>query len=354
MEKITYGRALSDEATVCAPAAPFALPGVDETGNLIHWPVDLDLLAGGVLLLGDAGTDKSNVMALLARQIRRALGPDEIMIAFDACGDLAEWSRAGDCVVARDGWNIPEETGGDERTARRLAEALTDGCLPEEFGVDESAMLLNDATTGGASAVKLLARLLTECADTPALCEAIEMMTGSSAAARKLSDLSAEVFAGHFDGSNAVSMRRFVREGGGRALFVRSGFGNGQDEAACAMLSAAVHYAAQENRRVYVLLDDFDRLSKLTGRAMDALLHAKNIVPIICAQTLADPAAMMRVFGTKIVFRTSDRAVREAFAGACAVDCAEMVDFESGQAAVRCAHFAPFKFRFKKNPGKRS
>lgn len=360
MNKIKYGRALSDAVTVAAPDAPFALPGVDEEGNLIHWPVDFDLLSGGVLLLGDAGTGKSNAMNLLARQIRRALGPDEIMIAFDAFGDLEKWSRPGDCVIDRDGWNIPEEAGGDRKIAQRLAEALTSECLPsytwvfeQEFGDSETGLLLDAALTDNRTVVELLAQLLIECADTPALCRAIEKSAGSSGAARKLSDLSAEAFAGHLDGSEGISMRRFVREGG-RALFVRSGFGNGQEEAACAMLSAAVHYAAQENRRAYVLLDDFVNLTKLTDRARRALLHAKNIVPIVCAQWMPDSAAMMRLFGTKILFRTSEASAREAFSDSCAVDCAEIVDFECGQAAVRCAHFAPFKFRFKKNPDRRS
>lgn len=352
MDKITCGRKLSSEVTVAAPDAPFAVPGTDECGNLIHWPVTLDLLAGGVLLLGDAGTGKSNAMGLLARQIRRALGPDEIMIAFDAGGDLEKWSRPGDHVISRDGWDIPEETGGDRRAARRLARALMKGCLPR--GGSESAQLYDDVMNAESGVSDLLADLLPRCVSTPGLCDAIGMSGEISTAAEYMSDWAEAVLVGRFDGPDGISMRRFVREGGGRALFARSGFGEMLENAVCAMLSAAICCAAEEGRRAYVLLDDFDRLSKLTDPAVDALLHAKNIAPIVCAQTTFRPAAMMRTFGTKIVFRTSDRAVREAFADACDVDCAEILDLECGQAAVRCAHFAPFKFRFRKNPGKRS
>lgn len=358
MEKITYGRGLSNRVTVSVPAAPFALPGVDEAGNTIHWPMDFDLLSGGVLLLGDSGTGKSNVMGLLARQIRRGMGPDDIMIAFDIFGKLAEWSYRSDWVVERDGWNIPQETGGDERIARRLAEALTDGCLPsyswicsQEFGGSDSALLMDAAMSDDMASAQLLARLLTECAGTPALCSAIERISEESGAAKKLSDLSAEVFAGHFSGPRPASVRSFFAEGG-RAMFVQSGFADGRAEAACAIMSTAVQYAVQEKRRVFFLLDDFEYLSEMGSQTMNALRYAKNIVPIISTQILPGPNSILRSFGTKIVFRTSDRTDREAFADACAVDCGEIVDFERGCAAVRCAHFAPFRFMFKKNPGK--
>lgn len=340
MNRITADRMLANEVTVAAPDAGFALPGVDENGNLIHWPVDDGLLGGGILLLGDAGTGKSNAMGLLARQIRRALGPDEVMIAFDASGELANWSRPGDCVIGRDGWNLPQEAGEDMRTARKLARALI-GDGPDPFFDEED------------DAVELLARLLIQCGDTPELCAAIEAMAGEGKAARYLADWCEDHLAGRFDGPDAVSMRRFVREGG-RALFVNAPAGEDMEIAACAMLSAAICQAAKESRRVYVLLDDFDRLYHLSGPAMDALVNAKNIAPVVSARTATDPEVMMGEFGTKVLFRTSDRFVREAFGDSCLVNGDSVVDMERGQAAVRCAHFAPFVFRFKKNPGRRS
>lgn len=350
MMEITMGRMLSEEVTVVAPGAGFAMPGVDAKGDLIHWPVDQDQLAGGMLVLGDQGSGKSNVMGLLMRQIRRALGPDDVMIVFDAYGELEKWSRPGDHVIARDGWNIVEEADGNERMAWRIAAKL----IKDEDAADLLSRLLSD---GG-------------CADTPSLMRAIEALDGENAAAHRLAEAAQEIIAGHFDGSAGVSMRRFVREGGGRALFIKAEPGDGLEKAVNVMISAAAYYAVKSDRRVYFVLDDFDRLGALTLRAEDAFYCGRNITRIVSAEYLKDMKFMLRRFGTRVLMHTSDRGVREEISNAegacrcrlsngdwdirCTVEEWEAASLKRGEAIVCCNPFTPFRFRFKKNPDKRS
>ncbi len=316
MIQILQGRQLAWNMPVDAPTAEFALPGLDAQGELTHWPVDIAQLAGGMLLLGDRGTGKSNVMHLLARQLRRALPPEDLLVAFDRRGDLSAYARPGDWVPARDGWNLAADA--DPARLRSLIEILTQD-------PDDRAQLAALANNPAAL----------HCA--------------------------AKEYAGLPLKDDGDSLRDFAAQGG-RALFLR------ETPAAAWMLETLLDQVG--DRRVYLLLDDFECLPRVRN-----LTAPRNVCLTAALQGFADlddtwdAVSLRRLpgwFATIAAFRAGDPAVRSLISRRCgenraqlpdgqviltnAVEPWDVLDLPRGQAIVSSPSCPPFAFRFKNYP----
>lgn len=337
-----------------------AIAGVDGVGASIGF--DDSMLSKHVLFIGSIGTGKTVGMSALVESLREAAGPDDVFIFFDSKGDYIErFFREGDASLAVDRddvypgsktWNLFAELA--DREPHELVEAVNEICQGLMGDIDSGANKIWTAMAGD-----LLTALITAYArmgkaftnrDILAMANKMDVATMRSRIA-KHPDLKGvqqyiakdssnttvsvliffqqairRLFRGRFGGGGDFSVRRFVREKGGRALFLEYDVASGHNVAPVfrTLLELALTEALGRTRaagRVFVVLDEFSLLPPIPhldaalnfGRSLGLRIVAgtQNVGQIATVYGPGATESILSGFGTVFSFRLYDQLSRD-------------------------------------------
>ena len=342
-----------------------ALPGT-AAGGPAAISFDGELLARNVLFLGAAGTGKSTTMIALLRQLRRQLGPEDVLCVFDTKGEFVQrLARPGDLILGKGaypancGWSlfrdatagitcrkdletrlhmiakrlVPDKPNDSNRffvlAAREALEGLLDTLLrhPE--------MLPGGKLTNGGLLAFLRQGNLDMLLDA-ARSEGLERLIGRKGRRDKtqnsvLLELQTNVRENliGFSGEGDFSMLGFEQARGGRVLFLQYDLAAGGAADTCCGLLTDLYLTgfmsgSHRRGRLYLALDE---VSLLGREAPENLIRAMNFgrgigmgAVFLGAQSLAQLEelygkgqldALLAGCQTRICFRTEDEASRD-------------------------------------------
>lgn len=364
MEEVVSGDVLTEAAGYIGPSpAEFGVRGVNGTAAAFN-----DAMLGRhVLYLGGIGTGKTVGMSALIASLRQWMTAEDTMVVFDTKGDYYEaFYKAGDAVIAatsaseykgQESWNLFEEfrklppgravedeifemsnglfagmimKAGDNayfaNAARDVFVALVTAMYREsdQRSNEDIRMLV-----GGMSLPEMQALLdRPENADLRGARHYIAKEGSNSAMATLafMQQVIQESFRSSFGRPGEFSIRHFLREKGGRALFLEYDVASGGMIAPVfkTMLDVAMKEAMSRQRaagRVFFILDEFALLPELThlsnglnfGRSLGLrfIVGTQNIKQVqeMYGETMA--GSVLSAFGTVFAFRLYDGSSRE-------------------------------------------
>lgn len=353
------GRTATAAVGYLGAAAPVA--GVNGVEAAIGF--DDITLGKHILFLGGIGSGKTVGMSALVASLRQQANVEDVFIFFDTKGDyLSAFHRPGDVTLtpqlvspfpATVTWNIFNELR--DVAAAELADQVTEIC--SSLIADESAGATNRIWT--AMARDLLAALIVAYsrsgrpysnADVRAMADqlTVDQMRAIIGPHRDLrgtlqyiaKDTSnttisvliflqqavREVFSASFRRRGDFSVRQFIREKGGRALFLEYDVAMGTTVAPVfrTLLDIALKESLGRNRpsgRVFVILDEFSLLPPLThidaglnfGRSLGLrfVVGTQNIGQVSQAYGDGLASSILSGFGTVFSFRLFDQTSRD-------------------------------------------
>lgn len=318
-----------------------------------------------VLFLGGIGTGKTVGMTALLRSVRHALGADDVLVFFDTKGDyLGAFGREGDAVIAAndDGdprqrfWNVFEEfravpagrdvedevlevsnglfsnllqNAGDNiyfaNAARDLFVALLTAMLRESGSRTNRDVRVGIAGMSVGEMHELLDREGNEDLRGAKHYIAKEGSPSTMAAVAFMQQVIQESFRSSFGREGDFSIRQFLREKQGRALFLEYDIASGSMLAPIykTLLDIAMKEAMSRQRsagRVIFVLDEFALLPELThltnglnfGRSLGLrfIVGTQNTRQVEAMYGTEMAASVLSAFGTVFAFRLFDGASR--------------------------------------------
>lgn len=320
---------------------------------------DDGLLSKHVLFLGSIGSGKTNGMKQLFSSLRDNAQSDDVFVVFDTKGDFLEgFLRPGDCVLSNDrepttggvNWNLFEDLQGvgPERVDEGFEIAST--IFGEELArAGENFFFAAAARDVFAAVLEVMARegdhktnkelrqqLEASQAELwelvhahPDLAGARHYLAGEGNSAKAvlafLQQAVRACFSGAFREPGDFSVRRFVRNKGGHALFIE------YDIAAGALLlpiyrvliDLAIKEAlgrARAGGNVFFLMDEFALLPQLNhlsdginfGRSLGLkfIAGSQNVSQVYRSYGLEVGTSILSGFGTVFAFRLMDAASR--------------------------------------------
>ncbi|WP_438354756.1 type IV secretory system conjugative DNA transfer family protein [Microbacterium sp. CJ88] len=320
-----------------------------------------------VLYLGGIGTGKTVGMTALIRSVRHGLGPDDVLVFFDTKGDyLDAFGRDGDAVIAATTagadprqryWNVFEEfravppgrdvedevlevsnglfsnllaNAGDNvyfaSAARDLFVALLTGMLRESETRTNRDIRLGIAGMSVSQMHDLLDRAGNEDIQGAKHYVAKEGSASAMACVAFMQQVIQESFRSSFGQEGDFSIRRFLRQKGGHALFLEYDIASGSMLAPIykTMLDIAMKEAMSRQRaagRVVFVLDEFALLPELThltnglnfGRSLGLrfIVGTQNTRQVEAMYGPEIAASVLSAFGTVFAFRLFDGASRQ-------------------------------------------
>lgn len=321
-------------------------------------------LSRHVLFLGGIGTGKSNAMYLLLDQLRKRASRDDVFVIFDTKGDFQDkFYRGGDAVVSSTPdqgsggvrWNLFRDlpTGTPGERAEQIHEVATTVFSDELDRAGDNAFFVMAARDVFAAVVEAMCRDGTAYsnADLKANLEKsidglMELLqyedsldptgvarylqgdkTPDSIVAFLQQTLS-QSFSGVFGQSGDFSVRNFVRQKGGRALFVEYDIASGSRLLPVyrVLIDMAIKEALGLGRprtrgSVYFVFDEFALLPKLShianginfGRSLGLkfLVGTQNVSQVLDAYGAEVGASILSGFGTVFAFRLMDDRSRD-------------------------------------------
>lgn len=344
--------------------ADFILKGESFAGEKAELPVNDNLLAGNMLLLGDSGTGKTGVFMQTLPQLRDRMSDEDVLLAFDRSGELfSRFSRPEKDVVfssspetadsGADHWNIFREINAAP-DAEAAANAIADSLFLEKLRDTNppfiaaaardlfAAVLCFFPHIQGMAANNLELRAFLDQVSPAQLRQLVAQVPAFRGSAYSINDpesgktlavmsilrrLAREVFSGDFKKIGFLSIRELVRDRGGKVVFIRHDPGQGKVLAPVKrlLLDLAIHETLTRKRvekgRVFFLLDDFHLLPALE-HAGEGVCSARNscVRFVVAVQNLEQLAAVYgkkkaRVIasgmGTVLTFRISDPDTRK-------------------------------------------
>jgi type IV secretory pathway TraG/TraD family ATPase VirD4 len=321
---------------------------------------DDDLLSKHVLFLGAIGSGKTNAMYQLFSSLRDNATEGDVFVVFDTKGDFREqFRRDGDCVVsnereAGDGrviWNIFEDlhASGPERIDECFEIASTifskdisragDNLFFAAGARDVFAAVLEIMARGGGhpSNRDLRQQLEASQEDLSQLAEghsdvagARRYLTGKGNTPMSILTFLQQAvqasFSGVFREPGDFSVRRFVHEKGGRALFIEYDIAAGGVLLPIyrVLLDLAMKEALGRSRspgNVFFLMDEFALLPELThltdginfGRSLGVkfICGSQNVAQVQHAYGPEMASSILSGFGTVFAFRLMDADSRD-------------------------------------------
>ena len=366
-EKILFGNRLVSAVPVPAANAKFALIGTNRSGKPIAWPIDEATLSKHMILLGAIGMGKSNAMNNLVRSIRTTMGSNDVMLIFDTKGDYyKEFYRPGDVVISNDKratngsrpdyWNVFGEVMIDDRweeNATEIAKTIfadrlektTQVFFPNAAKDLLTALILcicrNQEPTErkhNGSLLRILQTLTSEkMVSYLKYHEDMENMISyiqdsksgqTLGVISELQSATRELLVGNFARKGDLSMRKLIRQKGGRAIFVEYdlGIGGVLTPIYRLLFDLAIKEALCRERNegnVYFIMDEFSLLPHLQhiddgvnfGRSLGArfIIGAQNISQVYDAYGADRANSLLSGFSTTICFRLNDGKSREFF-----------------------------------------
>jgi type IV secretory pathway TraG/TraD family ATPase VirD4 len=322
------------------------------------------LLGTHVLFLGGIGTGKTNGMKQIVRQLRANSQADDVFIFFDTKGDfLRNFRRPGDAVISNDPdadpdgvrWNLFRDLPRDPRhREEEIYEIATAIFSDELYGAGQNmffAAAARDIFAGVVTAMadqpnsndelrtelEAPAAQLYELLDKPGMSGTARYLEGNENTANSilafLQLTLRKSFSGAFRERGDFSVRDFVRNRGGRALFIEYDIavGNSLLPIYRVLIDTAIKEALgfgrsrlRDHARVpdnfYFILDEFALLPRLShisdgvnfGRELGLkfLVATQNVNQVLGGYSGELGQSILSGFGTIFAFRLPDEASR--------------------------------------------
>jgi hypothetical protein len=335
----------------------------DPPGNL---RLDNKLLSMHVLFLGGIGTGKTNAMKHLIRQLRNRAGQDDVFVIFDTKGDfLKNFYRSGDAVISNHlgedpggvVWNLFRDLTGAPGTREEEIYELASTIFSDELKqADKNIYFAAAARDIFAGVVQVMAgqdRPGAEPYSNKELRETLEMSPGRL---QKFLELDTSLagttrylqgdetvdsilaflqltlrksFSGVFRQRGDFSVREFMRNRGGRALFIEYDIATGSSLLPVyrVLMDMAIKEALGLGRHrlrtvrevpdnFYFVMDEFALLPRLShmsdginfGRQLGLkfLVATQNVNQVMHGYTPEIGQSILSGFGTIFAFRLTD------------------------------------------------
>lgn len=358
--EILEGLTLKDKISVPEGTEPF----VSLIGEGVSIPITESVLSKHVLYTGTTGTGKTTAIFQLLRQLISKMNDNDVMVVFDTKGDFRkEFYRPDkDVVISSDDkatayWNIFKEAmiNGDEHTEENLLEIVNSlfeekikrsnapffpqaakdvlfGIMsyiifknePEDLDNAELYAYLRDAN------INDVVDALMSIGDLRGIIDYIYNGGDGSEQTQgvysELRNVANELFIGNFRKSGDFSVREFVREKGGKILFIEYDLSIGKVLTPIykILIDLAIKEALSRDKsegNVYFVIDEFNLLPNLYhidngvnfGRSLGAkfIVAMQNIQQIIGGYGYEKAYGILSAFGTAISFRVTDKATKE-------------------------------------------
>lgn len=402
--------------------------GVSLIGDSETIPLTSSVLSKHLLYTGTIGTGKTTAMFQLLHQLIGKMTDDDVMVIFDTKGDFREeFYRPGkDVVISSDAkatayWNIFKEVriNGDDYIEENLLEIVSSlfeekikrsnapffpqaakdvlfGIMsyiiyknePEDLDNAELYAYLRDAN------INDIVDALMSVGDLRGIIDYIYNGGDGSEQTQgvysELRNVANELFVGNFRKRGDFSVREFVRNKGGRILFIEYDLSIGKVLTPIykALIDLAIKESLSRDKsegNVFFVIDEFKLLPNLYhidngvnfGRSLGAkfIVAMQNIQQIIDGYGYEKAYSILSAFGTSIAFRVTDKATKEfvqnlygmnrkrfVFKGTSysegnkeqvtysnVIEDWDILDLKVGEAIVSVADYdsAPMKFKFK-------
>lgn len=338
--------------------------GVSLLGTDKSIPLTSSVLSKHILYTGTIGTGKTTAMFQLLRQLINKMSEEDVMVIFDTKGDFKErFYRPGkDAVISSDSkatayWNIFKEVriNGESYIEENLLEIVSSlfeekirrsnapffpqaakdvlfGIMsyiiyknsPEDLDNAELYAYLRDAN------IDDVVDALMSVGDLRGIIDYIynggEGSEQTQGVYSELRNVANELFVGNFRKRGDFSVREFVRNKGGRILFIEYDLSIGKVLTPIykVLIDLAIKEALSRNKsegNVFFVIDEFKLLPNLYhidngvnfGRSLGAkfIVAMQNIQQIIDGYGYEKAHSILSAFGTSIAFRVTDKATRE-------------------------------------------
>jgi hypothetical protein len=319
-------------------------------------------LSKHILFLGSIGAGKTNAMMQLVRKLRSRAGQDDVFVVFDTKGDFEkEFRQPGDAVISSAGaacegglvWNLFSDMLGQEQSERgdQIYEIASTVFGEELSRSAENFFFPAAARDIFAAVVEAMSRegkpfsnadLRARLEGSPE--ELMDLMSGHPDLAGTARYLEGErspeailaflqqvlnnSFSGSFRQQGDFSIRQFVRNKGGRAVFIEYDIAIGSRLVPVyrVLMDMAIKEALSLGRRgspgsVFLVLDEFALLPQLShisdginfGRSLGLkfVVGTQNVNQVIKAYGSELGMTILSGFGTVFAFRLMDNGSRE-------------------------------------------
>lgn len=351
-------------------------------GKAVSFGLDEDILSKHTLFVGGTGCGKSNLFYHFVKQLKTKMGTDDVMIIFDSKGDFYDKFRPTprkDIVlgnapkyrshperwnvfreVLADGWEDREIVINTQEICKAFFEERTENNSNNPFfpnaARDVLAMLMIALVRGGDYASSkdkndycslfLNNEMLKAILDEYTVNEILEethvkysdmarIITyiggrGSKQAEGVLAELysvASDIFRGVFADKGGFSMRKFIREKGGRTLYIEYDLSSGSVLAPIytllfdLALKEALGRTTGTNGNVYLIVDELKLLPRLQhmddginfGRSLGVKILAglQSIEQLYADYKEADAKNIIAGFSSIYAFRANDPKTRE-------------------------------------------
>ena len=432
-ETILFGNRLVSSVPVPPKDAKFALIGTNRNGQPAAWPIDAGTLSRHMILLGAIGMGKSNAMNNIVRSIRGTMNRNDVMVIFDTKGDYyKEFYRPGDVVISNDRratggtgpdyWNLFGEVMIDGRREENAAE-IAKTIFADRLEKTTQVFFPNAAKDLLAALILCICRSREkqEAKHNGALLRTLQTLTSEKMVSylqyhpdlenlisyiqdpksgqtlgviSELQSATRELLVGNFAKEGSLSMRRLIREKGGRAIFVEYdlGIGGVLTPVYRLLFDLAIKEALCRERNegnVYFIMDEFSLLPHLQhiddgvnfGRSLGArfIIGAQNISQVYDAYGADRANSLLSGFSTTVCFRVNDGKSREFFKElngkngritsydaavrargqvdqyreAYVVEDHDIDTLQTGEAIIHSGAYPPFRFRFNLYEGRK-
>lgn len=331
-------------------------------------PLTESVLSKHILYTGTTGTGKTTAMFQLLNQLIGKMDEDDVMVIFDTKGDFKEkFYRPGkDVVISSDNkatayWNIFKEAtiNGEEFVEENLLEivnSLFDEKIKRSnapffpqaakdvlFGI--MSYIIYKSESEDLHNAELYAYLrdanindvvdaLMSVGDLRGIIDYIYNGGDGSEQTQgvysELRNVANELFVGNFRKKGDFSVREFVRNKGGKILFIEYDLSIGKVLTPIykILIDLAIKESLSRNKsegNVYFVIDEFNLLPNLYhidngvnfGRSLGAkfIVAMQNIHQIIGGYGNEKAYGVLSAFGTSVAFRVTDKATKEFVQG---------------------------------------
>lgn len=339
------------------------LQGMTMQGQDRNLFIDANLMSRHMMLLGGIGTGKTNVFFQIISQLRQSMTREDVMVIFDTKGDFyKEFYRLGDIVISNDDtaigisdadyWNIFREIELDEHMEDNIVEIskalfrpklenTTQPFFPNAAKDLFAAILFHFSRNPDlksdneglrhfldSSSADDLRNMLMQHKDLKAMVSYIfdDRSPQTQGVISELQQLSREIFLGNFKKSGSLSMRKLVREKGGRIIFIEYdvGIGNMLSPVYSLLFDQAIKEALCRKKsegNVYFITDEFSLIPNLQhmedavnfgrGLGVKFVIGIQNVSQIYENYGNDRGKSLLSGFLTNICFRVTDRDSKE-------------------------------------------
>ena len=423
---VLFGDDIQQSCSYRDENARFCLPGMSADGNASVIPIGDKLMSRHILLLGGIGTGKTNTFNHIIRNVRRSVNSDDVIVVFDTKGDFyKQFYQPGDIVIANDSraagvngddyWNIFEEVTVDDRVEDNILEISkilfsekieksSQPFFPNAAKDLFSALMLhlvridkfadrrnNRALRGYLNTITpdIMKNILSQHPDLSAMQSYIadEKSGQTLGVMAELQQATREIFTGNFKKSGSLSMRKLIRQKGGKVIFIEYDLGLGSVLTPIyrMLIDLSIKEALcrqYDEGNVFFFIDEFSLVPHLEhiddgvnfGRSLGAkfFVGIQNIEQVYEAYGEYKAKSILSGFGTTFAFKVNDaesreyiknlfgknvkqqmfqsavqsRGIVEQLSEGYVVEDEDITHLETGQAIVSLYTGSPFKFRF--------